>query len=56
MSVNSVPTNLISATIEKESFYHGLMPREDVRLILDKNGQFLVRMSEQSMENLDHIF
>ncbi|UMM23612.1 hypothetical protein L5515_004246 [Caenorhabditis briggsae] len=46
MSVNSVPTNLISATIEKESFYHGLMPREDVRLILDKNGQFLVRMSE----------
>ncbi|KAF1761739.1 hypothetical protein GCK72_009995 [Caenorhabditis remanei] len=43
---NSVPTDVLSATIEKEIYYHGLMPREDVRLILDKNGDFLIRLSE----------
>lgn len=46
MSSNSVPTDVTSATIEKESYYHGLMPREDVRMILEKNGDFVVRMSE----------
>ncbi|CAL2032386.1 hypothetical protein CAEBREN_22064 [Caenorhabditis brenneri] len=46
MSTNSVPTETSAATIEKELYYHGLLPREDVRLILDRNGDFVVRMSE----------
>ncbi|EGT52062.1 hypothetical protein CAEBREN_02498 [Caenorhabditis brenneri] len=47
MSLNSVPTgDAISATVEKEQYYHGLLPREDVRLILDRYGDFVVRMSE----------
>ncbi|CAI2346381.1 unnamed protein product [Caenorhabditis sp. 36 PRJEB53466] len=35
-----------TTTIEKEAYYHGLLPREDVRLLLDKNGDYLVRSSE----------
>lgn len=32
--------------MEKIHYYHGLLPREDVRTILKENGDFLVRISE----------
>ena len=32
--------------IEKEPYYHGLLPREDMKEMLKKNGDFLLRMSE----------
>ncbi|CAI5452414.1 unnamed protein product [Caenorhabditis angaria] len=32
--------------IEQELYYHGLLPREDVKTMLVKNGEFLLRMSE----------
>ncbi|CAI2309719.1 unnamed protein product [Caenorhabditis sp. 36 PRJEB53466] len=32
--------------IEKEQYYHGLLPREDVQLMLTQNGDFVLRSSE----------
>ena len=32
--------------IEHEPFYHGLLPREDMKTMLKKNGDFLLRTSE----------
>ena len=32
--------------IENEPWYHGLLPREDMKTMLLKNGDFLLRMSE----------
>ncbi|CAB3404843.1 unnamed protein product [Caenorhabditis bovis] len=33
-------------SIERELYYHGLLPREDVKMMLTKNGEFLIRTSE----------
>uniref|UniRef100_A0A8R1HVJ7 Tyrosine-protein kinase n=1 Tax=Caenorhabditis japonica TaxID=281687 RepID=A0A8R1HVJ7_CAEJA len=33
-------------SINKEPWFHGLLPREEVRLLILKNGDFLVRMTE----------
>lgn len=35
-----------NATIDKELYYHGLLPSEDVRQLLSNNGDFLLRSSE----------
>lgn len=32
--------------IDKAPYYHGLLPREDVRTLLKENGDFLIRISE----------
>lgn len=32
--------------IENEPYYHGLLPREDMKTMLKQNGDFLLRMSE----------
>lgn len=29
--------------ITKENYYHGLLPREDIKSMLRHNGEFLVR-------------
>lgn len=34
------------ATLTSEQFYHGLLPREDIKAMLKVNGDFLVRISE----------
>uniref|UniRef100_A0A7E4UW54 Tyrosine-protein kinase n=1 Tax=Panagrellus redivivus TaxID=6233 RepID=A0A7E4UW54_PANRE len=36
----------IEKTIEHESWYHGLLPREDMKTMLKHNGDFLLRTSE----------
>uniref|UniRef100_A0A915EIQ3 Tyrosine-protein kinase n=1 Tax=Ditylenchus dipsaci TaxID=166011 RepID=A0A915EIQ3_9BILA len=33
-------------SIESELYYHGLLPREDIRVMLKRNGDFLVRTTE----------
>lgn len=33
-------------SIENETYYHGLLPREDVKAMLKRNGDFLLRTSE----------
>uniref|UniRef100_A0A8R1HGB4 Tyrosine-protein kinase n=1 Tax=Caenorhabditis japonica TaxID=281687 RepID=A0A8R1HGB4_CAEJA len=38
--------NSMMVAVERGPWFHGLLPREDVRLLLDKNGDFLVRQSE----------
>uniref|UniRef100_A0AC35GS81 SH2 domain-containing protein n=1 Tax=Panagrolaimus sp. PS1159 TaxID=55785 RepID=A0AC35GS81_9BILA len=35
-----------SPTLLNESYYHGLLPREDVQFLLKNNGDFLVRVSQ----------
>ncbi|EGT50967.1 hypothetical protein CAEBREN_05325 [Caenorhabditis brenneri] len=35
--------------IDNEQYYHGLLPRADVRLMLKENGDFVVRMSEPKL-------
>uniref|UniRef100_A0A8R1HRG1 Tyrosine-protein kinase n=1 Tax=Caenorhabditis japonica TaxID=281687 RepID=A0A8R1HRG1_CAEJA len=35
-----------SSSIDNEQYYHGLLPREDVSLLLKENGDFVVRSSE----------
>ncbi|CAI5437589.1 unnamed protein product [Caenorhabditis angaria] len=37
---------MVDKNIHSESWYHGLLPREDIRLMLRKNGDFLVRTTE----------
>uniref|UniRef100_A0A8R1YHB3 Tyrosine-protein kinase n=1 Tax=Pristionchus pacificus TaxID=54126 RepID=A0A8R1YHB3_PRIPA len=32
--------------LNKEKYYHGLLPREDIKMLLSKQGDFIVRMSE----------
>uniref|UniRef100_A0A8R1IRC3 SH2 domain-containing protein n=1 Tax=Caenorhabditis japonica TaxID=281687 RepID=A0A8R1IRC3_CAEJA len=32
--------------IHSEQWYHGLLPREDIKVMLRKNGDFLVRSTE----------
>lgn len=32
--------------LEDEDYYHGLLPREDIPLLLINEGDFLVRLSE----------
>ncbi|GMT18382.1 hypothetical protein PFISCL1PPCAC_9679 [Pristionchus fissidentatus] len=32
--------------LNKEKYYHGLLPREDIKMLLVKQGDFIVRMSE----------
>ncbi|CAD5211129.1 unnamed protein product [Bursaphelenchus xylophilus] len=38
------------ASIVNESYYHGLLPREDIRLMLHSNGDFLIRTTEPNSE------
>ncbi|CAA19511.1 Tyrosine-protein kinase [Caenorhabditis elegans] len=33
-------------SIEKEPYYHGFLPREDVKTVLKNNGDFVIRISE----------
>uniref|UniRef100_A0A915DSV7 SH2 domain-containing protein n=1 Tax=Ditylenchus dipsaci TaxID=166011 RepID=A0A915DSV7_9BILA len=33
-------------SIESELYYHGLLPEEDIRVLLKRNGDFLVRTAE----------
>uniref|UniRef100_A0A914P044 Tyrosine-protein kinase n=1 Tax=Panagrolaimus davidi TaxID=227884 RepID=A0A914P044_9BILA len=42
--IGSVTTT--SPTLLNESYYHGLLPREDVQFLLKNNGDFLVRVSQ----------
>ncbi|CAD5230399.1 unnamed protein product [Bursaphelenchus okinawaensis] len=37
-------------TIVNEQYYHGLLPREDIKAMLKTNGEFLLRTSEPSKE------
>ena len=39
-------TIIMEKHIEHEPFYHGLLPREDMKTMLKKNGDFLLRTSE----------
>ncbi|EGT46425.1 hypothetical protein CAEBREN_30405 [Caenorhabditis brenneri] len=39
-------SSLQRGPIEKESYYHGFLPREDVKTVLKSNGEFLIRISE----------
>ncbi|GMR54171.1 hypothetical protein PMAYCL1PPCAC_24366, partial [Pristionchus mayeri] len=32
--------------LSQERYYHGLLPREDIKMLLNKQGDFIVRMSE----------
>ncbi|CAI2348772.1 unnamed protein product [Caenorhabditis sp. 36 PRJEB53466] len=42
-------------SINKLVWFHGLLPREEVKLLLAKNGDFLVRMSEPSPGQSRHL-
>ncbi|KAK5980180.1 hypothetical protein GCK32_007508 [Trichostrongylus colubriformis] len=37
--------------LEKEEYYHGMIPIEDVKIILVKNGDFLVRKAEHEIKS-----
>uniref|UniRef100_A0A1I7ZZR1 Tyrosine-protein kinase n=1 Tax=Steinernema glaseri TaxID=37863 RepID=A0A1I7ZZR1_9BILA len=37
---------MIDPSLATEPFYHGLLPREDIKLMLKSNGDFLVRTTE----------
>ncbi|PIC12391.1 hypothetical protein B9Z55_028423 [Caenorhabditis nigoni] len=39
----------------EQPWFHGLLPREEVQLLLVKNGDFLVRMSEPSAGQARHL-
>uniref|UniRef100_A0A1I7TQY8 Tyrosine-protein kinase n=2 Tax=Caenorhabditis tropicalis TaxID=1561998 RepID=A0A1I7TQY8_9PELO len=39
-------SSLQRGPIEKEAYYHGFLPREDVKTVLRSNGEFLIRISE----------
>ncbi|CAB3409808.1 unnamed protein product [Caenorhabditis bovis] len=41
--------------IAKESWFHGLLPREDVKAMLKNNGDFLVRTSEPVAGKARHL-
>lgn len=32
--------------LEKEDWYHGMLPREDIATLLKENGFYLVRLTE----------
>ncbi|CAP24678.1 Protein CBG03859 [Caenorhabditis briggsae] len=40
------PPSIQRGPIEKEVYYHGFLPREDVKTVLKSNGEFLIRISE----------
>ncbi|CAB3408111.1 unnamed protein product [Caenorhabditis bovis] len=37
---------MVDKNIHTETWYHGLLPREDIKLMLRKNGDFLIRSTE----------
>uniref|UniRef100_A0A8R1DSG8 Tyrosine-protein kinase n=1 Tax=Caenorhabditis japonica TaxID=281687 RepID=A0A8R1DSG8_CAEJA len=39
-------SSVVQRPIEKEPYYHGFLPREDVKTVLKTNGEFLLRVSE----------
>ncbi|CAL2037280.1 unnamed protein product [Caenorhabditis brenneri] len=41
--------------MEEQPWFHGLLPREEVQLLLLKNGDFLLRMSEPSAGQSRHL-
>lgn len=49
-SVRGVESLVCSAMVDKrlanEAYYHGLLPREDIKALLRLNGDFLVRTTE----------
>uniref|UniRef100_A0A1I7RN46 SH2 domain-containing protein n=1 Tax=Bursaphelenchus xylophilus TaxID=6326 RepID=A0A1I7RN46_BURXY len=38
-------------SIVNEPYYHGLLPREDIRMMLHNNGDFLIRTSEPNAKD-----
>ncbi|KAF1770605.1 hypothetical protein GCK72_002424 [Caenorhabditis remanei] len=44
MSTSQGSSHLVP--IEKSTYYHGFLPREDVKMVLKTNGEFLIRISE----------
>ncbi|KAF1761697.1 hypothetical protein GCK72_009953 [Caenorhabditis remanei] len=44
-----------SMETSEQQWFHGLLPREEVQLLLQKNGDFLVRMSEPGAGQTRHL-
>lgn len=42
----STTDRITAPTIEKEHYYHGLLPREDIMTLLTENGDYVIRMTE----------
>ncbi|TKR64395.1 hypothetical protein L596_024937 [Steinernema carpocapsae] len=40
------PLTMVDPGLAAEKYYHGLLPREDIKLMLRNNGDFLVRTTE----------
>ena len=36
----------ILSDLQNEKYYHGILPREDIELMLQKDGDFMVRKTE----------
>lgn len=37
---------VVDKTLADEEYYHGLLPREDIKMMLKCNGDFIVRITE----------
>lgn len=37
---------MVDKTLADEQYYHGLLPREDIKMMLRNNGEFIVRTTE----------
>ncbi|KAK6010752.1 hypothetical protein OSTOST_24181 [Ostertagia ostertagi] len=44
--INSSDDNMVDRQLASELWYHGLLPREDIKMMLRNNGDFLVRTTE----------
>nr|CDJ89399.1 SH2 motif and Tyrosine protein kinase domain containing protein [Haemonchus contortus] len=54
-SAESPLARSFGATLLKHEYFHGLLPREDVAILLIKHGDFLLRLSEVYFLQLVHI-
>lgn len=37
---------MVDKSLADEQYYHGLLPREDIKVMLRNNGEFIVRTTE----------
>lgn len=37
---------MVDRRLADEQYYHGLLPREDIKMMLRNNGEFIVRTTE----------